>query len=186
MRNLVEGIDQAETEERLRREVENADTIAANRAKEVGAEDAPGRRPLPATQRKSPSFPRWRGRARQKQLATLASSWSMELVKKRAIQRPLTVSWFRPCFKPLSRVLSHAQERERERDGWREVLLYRCILDRGQSAGSATLKRLSLPPPSSSPITAAMHQQDPLSPLLTLTAEISCEPPRSCPTRSAG
>ena len=39
--NLVEGIDQAETEERLRRaEVENADTIAANRAKEVEMEDA--------------------------------------------------------------------------------------------------------------------------------------------------
>ncbi|WZN62671.1 putative CDK-activating kinase assembly factor MAT1 [Chloropicon roscoffensis] len=88
--NLVEGIDQAETEERLRRvEVENADTIAANRAKEVEMEDAA--RPKASAMQiaeEEPELPEMAGNRaqRQKQLATLASGWSMELVKKRAIQ----------------------------------------------------------------------------------------------------
>mmetsp|Transcript_12820 Transcript_12820/g.35873 ORF Transcript_12820/g.35873 Transcript_12820/m.35873 type:complete len:87 (+) Transcript_12820:210-470(+) len=74
-------------EARLKQEEgKNADIIAANQAKEVEEEAERPRESAMDTREDSPAEKAGDNLQRQKQLALLASGWSMELVRKRAVQ----------------------------------------------------------------------------------------------------
>jgi len=102
--NMVEGIDLEETEARLKKvEQENAHLIAASQAKEVemkqnvyqgeGTKAEEGTMHEDRTQHgdtmqiNDEASPNKEDVRKQNQLALLASGWSMELVRKRAMQQ---------------------------------------------------------------------------------------------------
>ena len=110
--NLVEGIDVEASERRLRAvEAENADAIAATQALEVDMQqqaadpNPPGTAeavaPAPAGQSSPGGIAGGNGDAHMQtpeaeriQLALLASGWSMELVRRRAIQEAMDTCVF--------------------------------------------------------------------------------------------